>query len=63
MPNRSKINATQAGTRLLALEHNTREDPERAPAEAGEILLDACPPTVADAYRRLEKRTAWWAAG
>lgn len=36
-------------------------EPERAYSEADAILLAVAPPAVADAYRRLTARCAWWA--
>jgi hypothetical protein len=36
-------------------------DPELAHQEADLILLDFVPEEIADAYRRLVRRCAWWA--
>jgi hypothetical protein len=36
-------------------------DPEDFHSEADEILLAYVPVEVADAYRRLQERCAWWA--
>lgn len=40
----------------------TWDDPERTHAEADSILLEAVPPEVAEAYRRVREGCGFWFA-
>lgn len=52
--------AENAVRRLNAID---ARDPEKAHAEAEEILLEQVPIIVRAAYMRLVRRARWWAAG
>ena len=54
------LTPAQAVTLLDAIPGDNA-DPEAAHGEADDILLRVVPPDVAAAYRRLVKRSRWWA--
>ncbi|QSR25554.1 hypothetical protein CFH99_07950 [Nocardioides aromaticivorans] len=46
---------------VAALDAIDGDDPDGAHSEADQVLLDAVPAEVADAYERLVARCRWWA--
>lgn len=46
---------------IAALDEISVDDPEKAHVMADEILIRLAGGEVADAYRAVEERAAWWA--
>lgn len=58
----SGLSMSQQDAMISALDAIDATDPERAHGIADDILRDAAPEEVRQAYDRLVRRCEWWAA-
>lgn len=61
-PDDQSAPSLDAGEAVAVLDRLTADDPEKDHSIADAVLLDAVPPEVAAAYRRLVDRAGWWGA-
>jgi hypothetical protein len=54
------VNTYDAAAAVTDLRALDASDPEKAHAEADQILLDLVPTEVVRAYQRLQARCKWW---